>query len=409
MMESEPPVDPESLGVEDTEEDNRKEESLLPADSFTIQSAFRRSSVDEPVSLTAEQLERKSLLDRCLAVYYTRQVDADVLRPWSIMHGLIGFGEETLVIYRGKRLNAIEYLCSNGVGDDRRILYVSNGMLKTRVGPGVQGHEAQLLAMLAQSNVPSDQKLTVEGTEFTVQDLIDYEMKTCRSDAELTFKLLGLSHYLDTEHTWENNDGQQWDLARLLKEELAQPVNDGACGGTHRLMALSYAVAMRRQEDKPIDGHWYRADKFIRDFQEYTWSHQHKNGGFSTDWFRSRKFESDPEKSLYTTGHVLEWLVFSLPEDQLDDPRLAKSVDYVLNLMMSAPNYDLPVGPRGHALRALRIYQQKVFEKSDYARLMNDARLVNNNPQNGGGASKARTTGSTQPTGWRRARFGRRR
>ncbi len=361
--------------------------------------------------LTDRERERKNALARCLAIYYTRQVDAEVLRPWSIMHGLIGYGEETLIIYRGRRYDATEYLCANGIGDDRRILYAENGKLRTRMGIGVQGHEAQLLAMLAQANVPHNRPLKADGQDFTVTDLIQTEMESCRSDSELTFKLLGLSHYLQSDKVWENAAGEEWSLERLVKEELAQPVDDGACGGTHRLMAISYALAQRRAEGKPIDGHWYRAEKFISDFQAYAWKFQHREGSFSTGWFKDKQFSGDVEKRLYTTGHILEWLVFSLPEEELNDPRIGRTVDFLLNLMLSTPNYDLAVGPRGHALHALRMYEEKVFGKSDYTRFMNNKRLVNNNPQNGGGTSKPDAKSGEMrlfPAGFRRGKFNRR-
>jgi hypothetical protein len=365
-----------------------------------------------PRTRSPEERERQTALDRCLAIYYTRQVDAEVLRPWSIMHGLIGYGEETLIIYRGRRYSATEYLCANGIGDDRRILYLDNGRIGTRTGPGVQGHEGQLLAMLAQANVPADQSLTVEGQSFTVHDLIETEMQTCRSDAELTFKLLALSHYLDCGTAWTNRAGESWDLTRVLREELAQPVNDGACGGTHRLMALSFALARRQEEGLPIEGDWWRARKFIDEFQDYAWYFQGRDGSFSTGWFEEKQFSGDVERKLYTTGHILEWLVFSLPETELQDPRVIRSVDYLLNLMLTAPNYDLPVGPRGHALHALRMYQEKVFGKSDYRRFMNNRQLVSNNPQNAGGGSSSQSADSESPrlfpAGIRRGLFGRR-
>ncbi|MCP4080823.1 MAG: hypothetical protein GY819_09450 [Planctomycetaceae bacterium] len=364
-----------------------------------------------PRELTDRERERKNALSKCLAIYYTRQVDAEVLRPWSIMHGLIGYGEETLIIYRGRRYDATEYLCANGIGDDRRILYAEDGKLRTRMGIGVQGHEAQLLAMLAQANVPHSRPLTADGQDFTVADLVQTEMESCRSDSELTFKLIGLAHYLQSDKVWENAAGEEWSLERLLKEELAQPVDDGACGGTHRLMALSYALAQRKAEGKPIDGHWYRAERFISDFQAYSWKFQHREGSFSTGWFKEKKFSGEVEKRLYTTGHILEWLVFSLPEEDLKDPRIERTVDFLLNLMLSTPNYDLAVGPRGHALHALRMYEEKVFGKSDYTRFMNNKRLVNNNPQNGGGTSKPdQKSGDVRlfPAGFRRGKFNRR-
>ncbi len=36
---------------------------------------------------------------------------------------------------------------------------------------------------------------------------------------------------------------------------------------------------------------------------------------------------------MQTTGHILEWLIFSLPEKDLTDPRLVKSVNYLASLL----------------------------------------------------------------------------
>jgi hypothetical protein len=50
---------------------------------------------------------------------------------------------------------------------------------------------------------------------------------------------------------------------------------------------------------------------------------------------------------------------------------MTAAVDYLLDLMLNAPGYELDVGPRGHALHALMVYQQRTFaETLDYAALM---------------------------------------
>ena len=72
------------------------------------------------------------------------------------MHGLIAFGDQSRVITANKSVKAVEYLCNNGIGDDRKLMTVHNGKLYLPVGPGYQGHEGQLLAMLAQSGVPPE-------------------------------------------------------------------------------------------------------------------------------------------------------------------------------------------------------------------------------------------------------------
>ncbi len=87
------------------------------------------SSIPNQRELTPEAQKRQAKIARCLAIYHTRQVNADFLRPWSIMHGLIGFGQDTLITSRGKTLNAVEYLCDNGMGGDRRILEIVDDKL----------------------------------------------------------------------------------------------------------------------------------------------------------------------------------------------------------------------------------------------------------------------------------------
>ena len=173
---------------------------------------------------------------------------------------------------------------------------------------------------------------------------------------------VGLSHYLDSEEVWTSRYRQQWNVAKLLKIELAQPVNGAACGGTHRIMACYYAVHKRKQRGEPINGYWARAQEYVRKYHRYTFKLQNRDGSFSSDWFRGRADWGGINRKLQTTGHILEWLVFSLPEEELQDPRIVKSVSFLTNLMINNRYHDWEVGPRGHALRALSLYNQRVFQ-----------------------------------------------
>src|SRR5690606_19525961 len=112
---------------------------------------------------------------------------------------------------------------------------------------------------------------------------------------------------------WLNDRGETWSIPRLIRSEIGQPINGAACGGTHRLMGLSYAVYKRHQAGKPIVDWWARAAKYIRDYHRYTWTLQNRDGSFSSDWFRRRADWGGLDRKFQTTGHILEWLVFSLP------------------------------------------------------------------------------------------------
>ena len=215
--------------------------------------------------------------------------------------------------------------------------------------------------MLAQSKVPTDFPIKADGRDFTVIDLIEHEKATCKPNTELTFKLIALMHYCKSDDRWVSNEGQEWDIPRLIKEELRQPIIGAACGGTHRLMGFSYAVRKRQQRKEEFTGQWLRAKKFIDDYHEYTFGLQNADGSFSTDWFAGRGDFGPPGRRLETTGHTTEWLAYSLSEEQLTEPRMVKSVTYLTNLLHDGRNSKWNIGPLGHGLHALAIYDERVF------------------------------------------------
>ena len=314
----------------------------------------------DPALRPASQLLH-TRINSCLAYYFTHPENLAARSPWAVMHTILPYGVETEIVAGNRSVNAIGWMCYNGVCKTQRMFQPTQKGFRTNVGPGVQGHEGQFLAILAQSSVPRDFPILVGKTRYTISDLIRYEMGSCREKSELTFKLIGLSHYLSPRQSWRDDRGQVWNLEKLVREELEQPVVGAACGGTHRLMGLSYALMMRRRYREPVNGHWARADAYIKDFVQYAWSLQNPDGSFSTDWFEGRANEPDMQRKLQTSGHILEWLIFTLPADDLDDPRLEKAVEFLLSQVYDHRDEDWPIGPRGHALRAISLYNQRVF------------------------------------------------
>ena len=173
------------------------------------------------------------------------------------MHEIIAYGVDAQ-LYRdgpgGPKVNAIGWLCYNGSCKGEQMLYLDRGQMVARKGPGVQGHYGQFLAILAQSRLPIDYPMLISGKTFTIGDLVEHEKLDCQAGEELTFKLIGLMHYLDSDATWTSRYGEAWSIPRLITEELQQPIRGAACGGTHRLMGFSYAVNKRIQRGKPVTG-----------------------------------------------------------------------------------------------------------------------------------------------------------
>ncbi len=303
-------------------------------------------------------------IDQVLQYYKLRMPNTAQHNAWEVMHWIVAYGVDAQVRDGGPQgppQNAVGWMCFNRTFRGTRMLSVQNGRVVGNKGVGVQGHHGQFLAILAQSYLVREYPLRVDGQSFTVEDLLESEMLTCEAGQELTFKLIACAHYLPSDAQWRNFRGELWSIERLIREEIKQPVLHGAaCGGTHRLMGLSYAVHKRRREGKPVDGEFARAEQYVRDFHAYTFALQNDDGSFSTAWLQRREARPDLDRRLQTSGHILEWLAFSLPDDELASPEMLHGMRYLTQLLADHPQRGWNIGPLGHALRALVIYQRRL-------------------------------------------------
>ncbi len=294
--------------------------------------------------------------------------------PWGVMHTTLAWGSAGEILVDGQPTNAITALCENQAMKGVRLLASKNGKIHPQDGPGLQGHPGQFLAILAQNDVPLEQPLKVGDLEFTVADLVQYEQRTCKPSMELTFKLIGLSHYLPAGDIWNSEDGGTWSVERILRLELRQPINgQQTCGGTHRLMAIHLAVAKQEQHTESLEGAWQAAATYVDDYHQYAFHLFNPDGSCSTDWLERRAAIDDPQRRVQTSGHVLEWLAVSLPDERLQDPKLMGSFAYLSALLTVDIGETSAVGPRAHALRAIRIYQDRLT--SQLADTQSEARL----------------------------------
>jgi hypothetical protein len=315
------------------------------------------------VRLTPQLQELREQVRDTLGWYYDHPQKVNDRSPWGIMHWLIPYGVDSYVLdAKGQRQNTIGYLCYNYPCKGQQLFHLDrNGQMDAMIGPGLQGHRGQFLAMLAQSKVDPGYPMRIQGKNFKVADLIEYEKRTCEAGTELTFKLIALAHYLKHDEKWKNTRGEDWDLPRLIREELKQPVVGSACGGTHRMTGFSYAVRRHQARGLFMDGQWERSRKFIDDYHEYTFTLQNRDGSFSTNWFAGRGDLADPQRRLQTSGHILEWLVYSLPEADLQDKKIVEGVEYLNQLLSEGRGTRWEIGPLGHALHALALYDERVF------------------------------------------------
>lgn len=322
-----------------------------------------------PPPLTRQLLSLKTRVRSVLKGYYRKPLNSKDHDPWEAMHGMLAYGVQSRIregSSRGEPITSVGWLCYNKPCKGQTLLYVTPaGEVRAKYGVGLQGHLGQLLAMLAQCHVSADYPIHVGKSEFTIHDLIEAEKKTCYPKSELTFKLIALQHYIDLNDKWVNDQGLEWDMPRLVREELAQPIRGAACGGTHRLSGLSLTVKTRVRRGEPLDGEYLRAAEFVKKYQQYAFRLQNRDGSLSTSWFRGGGDDDDINRRIKTTGHILEWLCYSLSDEELRDQRTIRAVTYLANLMYSNYDNEWEIGPRSHATHALLLYDERVFQPFD--------------------------------------------
>ena len=308
----------------------------------------------------------RSLIADTLATYQRRPLNTANNTPWEVMHGFIAFGIPTQVRVGGPTgglVNAIGWMNMGGRCRGQVMLAAVGDRVVAQKGIGVQGHSAQYLAILAQCRVALNSPISIQSKSFTVADLVEEEKLSCKSKTELTFALIGLAHYLPNDAEWQSRDGKTWNLETLVAEEIEQPIRGAPCGGTHRLFGLAYGCQRRLRATGKLDGHYARADKFVRDYQNFTLTKlQNSDGSFSTEWFKYlADRDDDIDRKVQTTGHILEWLVASLDQDDLYQPRVVAAVEFLATALARQPSREWKIGPMGHALHALTVYQERAW------------------------------------------------
>lgn len=356
------PPQPGDIPLEQDEHPFDVPDALSTAPEPRLIHASKSKDIQSPEIVESKDIKER--IEKVLLHYQENPENVARRGPWAIMHVILPYGVDAEMIAGNRRVNAIGWLCHNGVSARQRMFQPTQTGFRPNLGPGVQGHEGQFLAILAQSRVQSDYPLQVGKRKYSIKDLLRYEMATCREKSELTFKLIAFSHYLEPKQTWKDNRGRSWSIEKLVAEELAQPINGAACGGTHRLMGLTCAVVRRQDAGLPLDGHFRRAQKFLDEFVEYTLTLQNPDGSFSTEWFERRADEPSTDRKIQTTGHILEWLVYTLPDEHLQKPEIGRAVQFTVDTLESNLQKDWPIGPRGHSLRALALYHQRLFPET---------------------------------------------
>jgi hypothetical protein len=305
------------------------------------------------------------MIARTIASYSRRPLNTQQHNPWEAMHWAIAYGPASQLRLGGPGgdlVSCVGWLNMAGRCKGQVMLARQGEQVVALRGKGMQGHVAQYLAVLAQCRVARNSPIEVDGRGFTVADLIGSEQRACAGNTELTFTLIAMAHYLDSDETWTAADGSEWSLPRLVREEIGQPLRGAPCGGTHRLFGLAYACQRRREATGGLDGVYPSADHYVRSQQQRMFDElQNDDGSFSTDWFNRPEDGDDIERKLRTSGHMLEFLVSTADQHVLYHPRTIAAVEFVARILHDEPAREWKIGPMCHAIHGLSIYQERLW------------------------------------------------
>ena len=325
-----------------------------------------------PPGSTPTLSNTRQRVDRVLdSVLHQRALNADVHAAWQVLHGALAYGRDFPLTVQEKKVSAVDYLLDGGrlngwqfTPGDR----LDNGAVGLRavLQPGSssgQGHADQWLAVLAQCGLPLEQKLTIQGSDYQLEDYLAQVQRDLPSNVERewSWTVIALTRYLSTDAEWQARDGSTWSVEQLVEEETQQQLSTSACGGTHRLIGITMALDKRRSENAKIGPVWRTAEETIRYAVQRAREFQNGDGSFSTNYFQRSGISADTAQVLTTTGHTLEFLALALSPEELQQPWVLRAAHRLCEVLEETEELSLECGALYHAVHGLVIFRQKAL------------------------------------------------
>jgi len=313
--------------------------------------------------------ELRNALDEAVDVCGSRLMNADENAAWQIVHGLLAYGPQLQIIAGGQTVPALDYLLKGGNlrgwllrPGDKGVEVITEAGSKSG-----QGHEDQWLGYLSQVGLTLDTPIVVSGKTYTINDLVTQAQWDIFEGMEATWTLMAISTLLPLDAKWTARDGQEWTTERVLGMECKQNLNTSACGGTHRLYAITIAVNRYLGEGKELTGAWKEADTLVQDCMNKVKNFQQPDGALSANYFDRASDTADIENRMRTTGHTLEVLTVGLSDQQIREPWVRLAAWRLCDMFEQTRELPVECGALYHAARGLMLYRYRIFGPRDMA------------------------------------------
>lgn len=321
----------------------------------TAPQTSERSGDDPLLLLTERAIEKTS----------HRYLDANQHRPWQITHGLVALRKDFVLRDGNRTVNAIEWISDGAQFRGQYWFEATEYGARAHPYNGVpyefEGHVNQTLGLLALSNLPLSHEFRVQdGKTVTMADMVRHAQMTASTRGEITWTLWFLTHYLDIDTEWVNADDEPWSLEELVRLQTKGKVVGAPCGGTHGLFALAYARNAYLYKHGELRGVWFEADQKVKRHIELARSLQNYDGSFSTEYFKGPSHSRDFNERIKASGHMLEWLMMSLPHQRLSEAWVRRAVAAIATDMVHNASRPAECGPLYHALHSLILYRDRM-------------------------------------------------
>jgi hypothetical protein len=287
---------------------------------------------------------------------------------WTVFHAILGQGWKHTTLYdeAGKQVNAMEYVAKGGkmpgllfVRDRDGIDVLSSKELTCLA----QGHQDQFVAEMAQWGLPRDYPFVVDGKPCTFDDFIRFCKLRARitDKQELSWAILVIAQYEGTTGAWKNRHDEKVAFEDIVRYELNEPIEKAACGGTHRLFGLTWALHKHLQGGHKLEGVWKEVADKIERYKQRAKELRNSDGTFSTAFFEERGNVSDADRRINTTGHTIEWLALAMTDAELRAPWMQEAVNALTKLFFDHRKDSIEGGSLYHAVHGLLIYYARVY------------------------------------------------
>ncbi len=324
------------------------------------------------------------LVEKAIATTSNRFLDAKVHTPWQIVHGLLALRQDYVINNGGTPVNAIEWI-SNGASFHGAPWFEATthgGRAHPYNGTPYEfeGHVNQFLAVLSMCDLPLDHEFkAADGKTVTMQQMVDHAKMAVSSHVEITWTLWFLTHYVDQDEEWLNENNEPWSMERLVRMQVKDSPYDSPCGGTHGMFALAYARNAYLKKHGQLRGAWLEADQKLQRYLMSSQRMQNRDGSFATDWFKSTGYSDDFNDRIKYSGHMLEWILVAQPKSRLQDRWIRTGIQTLCYDLIRNAREPADCGPLYHALHALVLYREQTNPDSHPLMQPSVARAIKEN------------------------------